>query len=137
MFGDVENSDVLSNKFRQEYSDQLRADGLSTDVKVFALTQGIWPPQVDIIVKNLPGEFVRYQELFEKFYTAAHNARKLQWIHHLGQCILKVKFEKRTHELIMSMLQAAVLMLFEGSGSLTFQEVRTQLGIEEKRSSAC
>lgn len=117
---------------------------------------GYWPtyPLVEV---NLPKEMVQYQEIFNKFYLGKHSGRKLQWQPTLGQCMLKAVFDhvrnvilslslsffgsikltgfcmilfQGKKELQVSLFQALVLLLFNESEELSYDEVKTATNIE-------
>ena len=53
-----------------------------------------------------------------------HNGRRLTWQHSLDTCVLRVEFPHGRKELVISLYQALVLLLFDhGTGSLTYSEI--------------
>lgn len=71
-------------------------------------------------------------EVFKEFYETRTKHRKLTWIYGLGMCTLNGKFNARGIELQVSTFQAAVLLLFNDAESLSFGEVKEQLGLPEE-----
>ncbi|CAL8119031.1 unnamed protein product [Orchesella dallaii] len=130
MFKDMELSRDINVAFKQ-YVANLRTDFDSAiDLTVNILTMGYWPtyPLVEV---NLPKEMVQYQEIFNKFYLGKHSGRKLQWQPTLGQCMLKAIFDNGKKELQVSLFQALVLLLFNESEDLSYDDIKTATNIEE------
>lgn len=50
--------------------------------------------------------------------------RKLTWIYPQGTCHVKGNFDKSPIELIVSTLQASILLLFNDSEELSYQEIQ-------------
>ena len=65
--------------------------GTGLELTVNILTMGYWPTYIPMEV-HLPGEMVKLQEVFKKFYLGKHSGRKLQWQPTLGHCVLKAEF---------------------------------------------
>ncbi|KAG0247833.1 Cullin-3, partial [Actinomortierella ambigua] len=77
MFTDMKLSEDTMSDFKSA-QDQARATTpfeLSTTV----LTSTFWPVPSTPTPCNYPPEFLRAQEVFERFYTSRHNGRKLTW----------------------------------------------------------
>ena len=76
------------------------------------------------------------QEAFEKFYLSKHQGRRLAWQNSLGHATVKAQFgegkHKREHMLQVSLYQGAILLLFNQSNELSYQEIKDAVGIEEK-----
>lgn len=103
-----------------------RAAPKGVDVSVSVLTSGHWPsyPPVEVA---LPGELVRAQEAFQEFYLSKHSGRSLAWVPSQGTCTIKVQFNRGAKELVVSQLQAVVLLAFEGTDRLSFADLREQV----------
>lgn len=72
---------------------------------------------------------VQYLEAFKLFYLSKHSGRKLQWQPSLGHCVLKACFPQGDKELQVSLFQALVLLLFNGTEQHVFSEIKTATGI--------
>ncbi|KAF9163249.1 Cullin-3 [Actinomortierella ambigua] len=110
MFTDMKLSEDTMSDFKSA-QDQARATTpfeLSTTV----LTSTFWPVPSTPTLCNYPPEFLRAQEVFERFYTSRHNGRKLTWHCTMGNVDLRAQFDSRKHELNVSTLAAVVLLLF-------------------------
>ncbi|KAH7426377.1 hypothetical protein KP509_11G098900 [Ceratopteris richardii] len=81
---------------------------------------------------QLPHDLNIYQDIFKEFYLSKHSGRRLMWQNSLGQCVLKADYPKGKKELSVSLFQTVVLMLFNSSDRLTFQEIKDTTGIEDK-----
>lgn len=76
---------------------------------------------------------LKSQELYTKFYASKFNGKKLIWQNSLSSCVIIAHYPKGTKEIIMSLSQAAVLLLFNNKKSITFNELSkaTNLDIKE------
>lgn len=73
----------------------------------------------------------KYLEAFKTFYIGKHNGRKLQWQPSLGQCVLKATMPQGEKELLVSVFQTLVLLLFNSVDLLTYTDIKEQTGIGE------
>mmetsp|Transcript_6209 Transcript_6209/g.14851 ORF Transcript_6209/g.14851 Transcript_6209/m.14851 type:complete len:754 (+) Transcript_6209:67-2328(+) len=112
MITDLSLAADLTKDFR-EHCDQL-PDGKSAlggiDFNVQVLTTGFWP-SYQVQDANLCPEMQKAIQVFQNFYNARTQHRRLQWIHLLGQATLAAKFGKR-HDLIVNTYQALILLLY-------------------------
>jgi len=95
---------------------------------------------------------VVYLEEFKAFYLSKHSGRKLQWQPSLGHCVLKSSFPNVSSmwctsigiainfkicccqgdkDLQVSLYQTLVLLLFNDSDELMFQDIQEATGISE------
>ena len=94
---------------------------------------------------------VGYLEDFKTFYLSKHSGRKLQWQPSLGHCVLRSSFPNVSHmwcasigvtccyciccqgdkDLQVSLYQTLVLLLFNDSDELMFQEIQDATGISK------
>ena len=130
MFKDVDTSRDIMAGFKNSASVQSKLKhGMELYVNV--LTTGYWPtyPPVEA---NLPAELRDYQEVFNKYYLSKHSGRRLMWQNSLGLCVVKCKFKKATKELVVSLFQTVVLMLYNDADKLTYEDIEKATGIEPK-----
>lgn len=129
MFKDIELSKDMMVNFKNHMSVQKIEQPL--DLTVNILTMGYWPTYQPLEV-NLPDLLSKYQNAFEKFYTSKHNGRKLQWQPNLGQCSLRASYPevKGGHELIVSLFQALVLLMFNDADEYHYKEILEHTKIE-------
>ncbi|XP_074568114.1 cullin-4-like [Curcuma longa] len=130
MFKDIGLSKEINDSFKQ--SSQARTKlPTGIEMSVHVLTTGYWPtyPPMDI---RLPHELNVYQDIFKEFYLSKYHGRRLMWQNSLGHCVLKAEFPKGKKELSVSLFQAVVLMLFNDTQKLNFQDIKDATGIEDK-----
>ena len=89
---------------------------------------------------------VGYLEDFKTFYLSKHSGRKLQWQPSLGHCVIRSSFINVSprwcvpigitlfccqgdKDLQVSLYQTLVLLLFNESDELMFQEIQEATGI--------
>jgi cullin-4 len=93
------------------------------------LTMGYWPTY-PVMEVTMPPQLVEYQNVFTKFYLAKHSGRKLQWQPTLGHCVLKARFDQGVKDLQVSLFQSLVLLLFNESNEMAFEEIFQATNIE-------
>ncbi|KAK4167602.1 Cullin-4B [Cladorrhinum sp. PSN259] len=96
----------------------------TVDLSVHVLSQSAWPNFPDVKVA-LPKEIWDQISSFETYYKSKHTGRIITWKHNMAHCVMKARFDKSTKELLVSALQAAVLMLFNTAvtGILTYDQI--------------
>lgn len=127
MFKDMELSRDLNICLRSSIP-SLDKDYL--DLHVYILTMGYWPtyPVVEVV---MPPNLLNYQHVFNKFYLSKHSGRKLQWQPTLGICVLHATFDAGQKDLMVSLFQGLVLLLFNDRDILSFEEIKSLCGIED------
>lgn len=120
MFKDMETSEDLNKNFHQHIEHQ----GLpKANVNVRVLTTDNWPTY-DLYEINLPKQMRDSLSTFEEFYRQQHNTRRLNWHYALSGTVLSATFRKGyKKELIMSLHQAVVLLLFNDSEKWTVADI--------------
>ncbi|KAM3586793.1 hypothetical protein VKS41_001850 [Umbelopsis sp. WA50703] len=130
MFKDIDISRDLMTAFKNHKTYENTKD---MQIYVNVLTQGFWPtyPPVEI---TLPSDMANAQEVFKNFYLSKHNGRRLMWQNNLGHCVVKASFPKGKKELLVSLFQTVVLLLFNDKkrDHLTYNEIKEMTNIEEK-----
>ncbi len=63
---------------------------------------------------------------FANYYKTKHSGHALDWDHDLGTATLKARFIAGVKELSVSLYQAVVLLLFNDSVQLAFQDIQEQ-----------
>lgn len=96
------------------------------DLSVSILSQAAWPsyPDVKMLV---PPDVAEKIDQFDAYYKNKHTGRKLLWKHNLAHCVLKATFPKGPKELLVSSMQATVLVLFNQApeGVLSYEQIET------------
>eukprot|EP00743_Colponemidia_sp_Colp-15_P004129 GILK01004457.1.p1 GENE.GILK01004457.1~~GILK01004457.1.p1 ORF type:complete len:721 (-),score=162.74 GILK01004457.1:108-2270(-) len=126
MFKDIE----LSKDIMSTYSQTQKNLSQNIEMSVHVLTAGYWPAYAPMEVK-LPAELAVLQETFKTFYLSKHNGRRLMFQPQLGHCLLRAHFAGGRKELSVSLFQAVVLMLFNGSSEIAFRDLKEASGIED------
>lgn len=129
MFKDMELSKDINQAFKQHTTVNSR-DLPQIEMTVSILTMGYWPTYQPMEV-TLPDQMVRLQDVFKEFYLSKHSGRKLQWQPTLGHCVLKASFRTGLKELVVSLFQTLVLLLFNDSNELTFDYIKEVTNIED------
>lgn len=125
MFKDME----LVKDEMATYKDWLAGPGRDkggVDLSVSILSQAAWPsyPDVKMLV---PPDVAEKIDQFDRYYKNKHTGRKLLWKHNLAHCVLKATFPKGQKELLVSSMQATVLVLFNQApdGLLSYEQIAT------------
>ncbi|KAH8291276.1 hypothetical protein KR054_010269 [Drosophila jambulina] len=129
MFKDMELSRDINTAFRGHALSNNR-DVHNLDLCVSILTMGYWPTYAPTEV-TMPPQFVNPQQIFNKFYLEKHSGRKLQWQPTLGNCMLRAQFDAGPKELMVSLFQALVLLLFNDKPQLSYEEILAATSIED------
>lgn len=106
MFKDIERSKEMTVSFKES-----KLFNFSVDLHFDVLSSAAWPTYPEIPV-HIPHELQRPLKSFEEYYTGAHKGRQISWRHGSGHAIIIARFEKGTKELVVSIHQAIVLLLF-------------------------
>ncbi|XP_071729543.1 cullin-1-like [Rutidosis leptorrhynchoides] len=101
------------------------------DLTVTVLTAAYWPTYIYFDL-YLPAEMVKCVKVFNEFYRTKTTNRRLTWIYSLGTCNINAYFESKTMELIVTTYQASVLLLFNTSDRLSYQEIVTRLNLSDE-----
>ncbi|KAF5297248.1 hypothetical protein FQR65_LT10020 [Abscondita terminalis] len=129
MFKDMELSKDINVAFKQHLGIAMQ-NVVPLDMTVNILTMGYWP-NYPLMNVTMPEEMVRFLEVFNKFYLSKHSGRKLTWQPTLGHCVLRAKFRTGQKELLVSLFQSLVLLLFNGTDELAFEYIKAVTNIED------
>jgi len=77
----------------------------------------------------LSSELLKCQNTFQKFYEKATEKRRLQWLYNYGSVTLAGRFtnSKVPIQLVMTPLQASILLCFNANVKQSFEEILTTL----------
>ncbi|TRY79639.1 hypothetical protein TCAL_11956 [Tigriopus californicus] len=129
MFTDISVAEDLNSKFTDYLNDNTVNVGINYFVRV--LQQGAWPmSHTGLLPLNIPQELERTVQAYEKFYAKQFNGRKLTWLHHLSNGDVKLGYLNKSYIVNMSTFQMALLLLFEKSESLSYDELRETTNIQ-------
>ncbi|KAI7897480.1 cullin 4 [Cokeromyces recurvatus] len=128
MFKDIQVSNDLAIAFKDYEKHQSR---MPMNVKVIA--QAFWPTFPVSKIK-LPPNMQASQRLYEEFYTSKFNGRKLNWQNSLSSLAIVAHYPKGNKEIVLSLLQAIILLLFNDTRKklYTFSEIQAATGLENK-----
>jgi cullin 1 len=139
MFQDMQISKDLNTAYKDWLEKTLDEADLksSVDATYHILGTGFWPltpPQTHFTPPQL---IVQTYERFSRFYNNKHQGRKLSWLWHLCKGEVKANYckvagQKASPTLQVSTYQMAILLLFNDSDSVTYDEIAeaTKLGKE-------
>ncbi len=120
MIMDMRVSVDTQEAFRTAMGGSSKVDGIELSVNV--LTTGFWPTQVGARC-SLPPQILRCCDVFKEHYLRQHSGRRLQWQANMGSADMKAIFGTRRYEINVSTLLMAVLLLFNSSDTLTYNEI--------------
>eukprot|EP01061_Rhynchopus_euleeides_P014879 TRINITY_DN25622_c0_g1_i1.p1 TRINITY_DN25622_c0_g1~~TRINITY_DN25622_c0_g1_i1.p1 ORF type:complete len:768 (+),score=288.10 TRINITY_DN25622_c0_g1_i1:121-2424(+) len=117
----------VSEEVATEFKGQTRSD---STLQVTVLTQSHWPtyPTCEVL---LPSPMSAALKGFEDFYLVKHKGRKLEWQSCLCTCTVKAVMPKWKKELVVSLLQALVLLVFNSVNECTFADIKTRVGTQD------
>jgi len=95
---------------------------LGLDFQVQTLTTGFWPTYKTDEIK-LPVQMQKCVDCFKMYYNTKTNNRRLRWIHKLGVVTMTGRFIKRPIDLVVSTIQASILILFNENEELSIAEL--------------
>ena len=103
-----------------------QVDGIELSVHV--LTTGFWPTQVGANC-SLPPQILSCCDAFKELYLKQHSGRRLQWQPNMGNADLKAVFSSRKHEINVSTYQMCILLLFNTSDQMSYEEIQIATSI--------
>mmetsp|Transcript_88167 Transcript_88167/g.245428 ORF Transcript_88167/g.245428 Transcript_88167/m.245428 type:complete len:273 (+) Transcript_88167:43-861(+) len=132
MLRDLRRSKSLLEDFAMDPDAKAAVDEAGVELDILALTAGLWPPQpasgLDV---TYPAQVCKLQDMFGAFYKAKQSGRSLTWTPLGGQCTLRACFDGHSRkELVVSVLQALVLLLFNRATQLTVEEIHLAIGMD-------
>ncbi|KFK29755.1 hypothetical protein AALP_AA7G174800 [Arabis alpina] len=125
---------VLARENQNNFTDYLSTNmttKLGIDLTVTVLTTGFWPSYKTTDL-NLPSEMVKCIEVFKAFYETRTKHRRLVWIYSLGTCQVIGNFDQKPIEMMVTTYQAAVLLLFNNTSRLSYNEMFEQLNLSHE-----
>lgn len=129
MFKDMELSKDINVAFKQHFH-AITQNMEPLDMTVNILTMGYWPTYQAMEV-TLPEQMVKFLDIFKEFYLSKHSGRKLQWQPTLGHCVLRAHFDHGQKELVVSLFQTLVLLLFNNEIEYSFNYIKAATNIED------
>ncbi len=116
---------------KSEFDSKLREKKSKIDFGVQVLTTGFWPtyPTPEVAI---PGEMTECLDIFKDWHNKKHQQRKLSWVFSLGNASVKAVYGKKTYDLQVTTLQAIALNALNSGKSMTFNELKTALNLEDQ-----
>lgn len=111
MFKDINLSNEISKEFNND------------KFKVNVLTKTFWPIQPSTQDIQLSEELSQLQSTFNDFYINKHNGRNLNFAYNFGSIDIRIKFDKKIHELNMSLYCGLIVLLFQNHDVLSYTEI--------------
>lgn len=130
MLKDISTSEIVV----EEYVRTQNIDHKHFEIKI--LTQGNWPLQSRTQIK-VPEAINSSFEAFASYYKMKYQGKTLHWSPTLSFCEVESIFDldkprQRTITIEVSLIQAAVLLLFNDRESYTFEEIMTEIAVDEE-----
>lgn len=130
MINDIHISDDTSTQFAAWLKEKYPHVKASAAVKVLKSNRWSGLAKVDM---QPTAEWVPIIQGFSEWYSAAYPTRALTWNYGQGQCTVVMNFTEKgrskTCQLSLSMVQASVLLLFNESPTLSFEDIQQRLNI--------
>jgi len=127
MFNDTRQTDEMMEAFREEVGESCSGIDLTVNV----LTTGSWPISASPNIV-LPRQVMEACKVFEEFYFRRHSGRKLTWQLSMGSADIKAYFPKKRYTINVPTYMVAILMLFNETPTLSYQQIRDATQIEQK-----
>jgi cullin 1 len=130
MINDIAQADSHQAQFNEAVAaDEKEGKApLGVDFSVLTLTTGFWPTY-SMDTMTMPPLMTRCIERFQEYYSTTTDNRKLLWVHQLGNVTMTGYFNARPLNLIVSALQACILLLFNERESYTITEITQLIGV--------
>lgn len=126
MLGDL----TVGAEHRQEFSQHMETVDTNLDFSVQVLTTGYWPTYKSPEV-TLTDEMKKCMEVFKNYHDKKNQKRKLTWVVTQGNASVRGIFGKKSYDLQVSTLQAVALDALSGGATLSFEELKQRLNLED------
>jgi hypothetical protein len=116
-----------------EKSDKNRTTIPLVDMEVQILTIGYWPVYPQYPKLLLPESLTLPQENFWNYFKKTYQGRKITWQYALGNCtvVFQMAGTSKSYDLIVTLLQALILLCFNERDHWTTKELRQQVGLDD------
>ncbi|KAH3669095.1 hypothetical protein WICMUC_005059 [Wickerhamomyces mucosus] len=112
MFKDMNISKDLSAKFNHK------------NFQINILTKTFWPIQPNPSEIILTPVLESLQKQFNQYYSDLYSGRNLSWLYNFGTIDIRIKFNKKIHELNCPTYCGIIILLFEDIEELTFKQIK-------------
>lgn len=124
MFTDTRATHDMIREFKDHLNTapdvQSKMHGIELSVNV--LTTGFWPTQ-NVAAVPLPLQVQSACDQFAQFYLSKYNNRRLEFMTHMGHVDLRLHMPKKRYNLNVPVHMMVILMLFNSTDQLTYQEI--------------
>jgi cullin 1 len=127
MINDMETAEENKTVFEDHVRSGSLALGMDFSVQV--LTTGYWPTY-PIDELKLPPFLNNCLDAFKVFYNEKTSNRRLRWVHSLGVMTVSGNFTKKRIDLVVSTVQANILLLFNEHTELSIQNMINYTGMD-------
>ncbi|GAA5839676.1 hypothetical protein JCM3766R1_000940 [Sporobolomyces carnicolor] len=129
MFQDISINKDTNAQFKEKMQQTHDAADLTVDFSIQVLGTSAWPLSAPTTNLNMPAELVKTKERFEAYYMNKHSGRKLSWIWQHCRNELRTLYTPQKYMLVTSTYQACILLQFNTSDSLSYEEIETGTGM--------
>ncbi|KAM0751648.1 Cullin-domain-containing protein [Meredithblackwellia eburnea MCA 4105] len=130
MFQDMALNKDLNTAYKEKMAASAEGkEGL--DFHVLVLSTASWPIVAGQNELKLPNELLKTYERFELFYLNKHSGRKLSWVWHSSRNELRSLYTNQKYFFVTSTYQACILLQFNTSDSLSYDDIRVGTGMPE------
>ena len=133
MFKDMDISKEISATFEAYRTARSKDNSSSSQAKTLVrlLTTGFWPSYTPLKI-TLPSQIKSQEIMFTDFYDRKYSGRRVAWQHGLGSAVLRAQFPRGRKELHVSIAQATVLMLFNTHDNVSFDTIKSMVGMQRE-----
>jgi len=129
MFKDMDVSRTVMKQFKNFRLKQGRSGG--SEISVTVLTRGFW--LISTVPKCTLPKVAQYMiDEFTGFYLQKHSGRRLTWQTNLGTAEVRATFEKGKKEFLLHTYQMCIMMLYNNTLSLTYEEIKQATKIPDQ-----
>jgi len=127
MFNDIKLSTEKQPQFKEYLKNTGENNNISVDMIVTVLNDLYWPlsKQTELVLAK---DLMQCQKSYESYYHKTTEKRKLTWLYNHGTVSLNHFYSDKGRvkkvELILSAIQACILLLFNNSDTLTFKHIQ-------------
>ncbi|KAI0222613.1 hypothetical protein L0F63_006758 [Massospora cicadina] len=120
---------ALNGELNQLFKDHLthKPAKVSGDYQFLILTAGAWPLHYPNCTIVIPKELDHDLGLFDAFYNAQYNGRKLTWMWHLFKGEIRANYLERRYDISGTLAHAALLLKYNDRTSYLLSELKALL----------
>ncbi|KAJ9114492.1 hypothetical protein QFC20_001365 [Naganishia adeliensis] len=133
MMKDLAQSEDMNKKWTEA---RMKNGKEPSNLSVNVLSQGQWPPYKQLTTGwehlSVPRNMQQQLDDFSSWYGHTFSGRVLSWRHQHSTVTMTARFPAGNKEIDVSLFQAMVLLQFNDTKSLTFDEILVRTGIERQ-----